>query len=93
MAMAISNRLSKERTFVNVIMSDDIEAMKGKRVLIMDDVISTGGSLNSLEYLVEQAGGTIVGKMTILAEGDAAERDDLIYLEKLPLFDGNGNQI
>ena len=59
----------------------------------MDDVISTGGSLLSLENLVEQAGGNIVGKMTVLAEGDAAGRDDIIYLEKLPLFDGEGNAL
>lgn len=72
---------------------DDAEYMKGKRVLIVDDVISTGGSLESLENLVRLAGGEIVGKMTILAEGEAAERDDIIYLEKLPLFDGNGNPI
>ena len=72
---------------------DDAEYMKGKRVLIVDDVISTGGSLLSLENLVEQAGGTIVGKMTILAEGDAAGREDIDYLEVLPLFDMNGNPI
>ena len=72
---------------------DDAEFMKGKKVLIVDDVISTGGSLLSLENLVEQAGGIIVGKMTVLAEGDATERDDIIYLEKLPLFDGEGNAI
>ena len=71
----------------------DAEYMKGKRVLIVDDVISTGGSLLSLENLVKLAGGEIVGKMTILAEGDATERDDIIYLEKLPLFDGDGNPI
>ncbi len=71
----------------------DAEYMKGKRVLIVDDVISTGGSLLSLENLVNQAGGTIAGKMTILAEGDATERDDIIYLEKLPLFDGDGNPL
>ena len=71
----------------------DAEFIKGKRVLIVDDVISTGGSLLSLENLVEQAGGTIAGKMTILAEGDAAGRDDIIYLEELPLFDGNGNAL
>ena len=69
----------------------DAEYIKGKRVLIVDDVISTGGSLLSLENLVEQAGGIIAGKMTILAEGEAADRDDIIYLEKLPLFDGEGN--
>ena len=65
---------------------EDAEFMKGKRVLIVDDVISTGGSLASLENLVLQSGGIVVGKMAILAEGEAAERDDIIYLEKLPLF-------
>lgn len=69
----------------------DADMLKGKRVLIVDDVISTGESLTSLEYLVEKAGGTTVGKMAILAEGDAAERDDIIFLEKLPLFDEEGN--
>ena len=71
----------------------DAEFMRGKRVLIVDDVISTGGSLQSLENLVKLAGGNIVGKMTVLAEGDATEREDIIYLEKLPLFDGKGNPI
>ena len=71
----------------------DAEFMKGKRVLIVDDVISSGGSLLSLENLVNQAGGNIVGKMAILAEGDATKRDDIIYLEKLPLFDKNGNPL
>ena len=72
---------------------DDAEYMKGKRVLIVDDVISTGGSLLSLENLVKQAGGTVVGRMTILAEGEAADRDDIDYLEVLPLFDMQGNPI
>lgn len=72
---------------------DDAEFMKGKKVLIVDDVISSGGSLLSLENIVKQAGGNIVGKMAILAEGDATKRDDIIYLEKLPLFDKNGNPI
>ena len=71
----------------------DAEYMKGKRVLIVDDVISTGGSLASLENLVKQAGGEIVGKMTILAEGDAIGRKDIVYLEELPLFDGNGKPL
>lgn len=70
---------------------DDVEKIKGKRVLIVDDVISTGESLSSLEKLVESAGGNIVGKAAVLAEGDAAERDDIIFLEKLPLFDSEGN--
>lgn len=71
----------------------DIDAIKGKDVLIVDDVISTGESLAALEQLVKKAGGNIVGKMAILAEGDAAKRDDIIFLEKLPLFDANGNPI
>ena len=72
---------------------DDAEFMRGKRVLIVDDVISTGGSLLSLENLVNQSGGKIVGKMAILAEGDAIDRNDIIYLEPLPLFDKDGNPI
>ena len=68
----------------------DAELMKGKKILIVDDVISTGESLKALEALVEQAGGIICGKMAILAEGDAQERPDLIYLEKLPLFNPDG---
>jgi adenine phosphoribosyltransferase len=56
----------------------------------VDDVISTGESLKALEALVEQAGGTICGKMAILAEGDAIDREDLIYLEPLPLFNPDG---
>ena len=71
----------------------DAEYMKGKRVVIVDDVISTGESLRALETLVEKAGGNIVGRMAILAEGDATRRDDLIYLEKLPLFDSEGRPI
>ena len=71
----------------------DAEIMRGKRILIVDDVISTGESLKAVENLVEKAGGIICGKMTVLAEGDAQDRDDLIYLEKLPLFDSEGNVI
>ena len=65
----------------------DIELLKGKRVLIVDDVISTGESLNSLMELANGAGGTVVGIATVLAEGDAAKRDDIIFLEELPLFE------
>ena len=60
--------------------------MKGKKILLVDDVISTGESLHALEELVKRTGGEICGKMCILAEGDAQTRDDIIYLEKLPLF-------
>ena len=68
----------------------DAELMKGKRILIVDDVISTGESLSALEALVEKAGGIVCGKMAVLAEGDAQDRADLIYLEKLPLFNPDG---
>ena len=68
----------------------DAALMKGKRILVVDDVISTGESLRALEALVEKAGGEICGRMAILAEGDAQEREDLIYLEKLPLFKPDG---
>lgn len=68
----------------------DAEQIRGKRILIVDDVISTGESLRALEVLVEKAGGTIVGKMAVLAEGDAQSREDIIYLEKLPLFRPDG---
>ena len=71
----------------------DAELMRGKRILIVDDVISTGESLRAVEELVIQAGGIICGRMAILAEGDAADRDDLIFLEKLPLFDKDGNAL
>ena len=69
---------------------NDAEFMKGKRVLIVDDVISTGDSLRAIEELVEHAGGVVVGKMAILAEGDAKDRDDIQYLEVLPLFKADG---
>lgn len=68
----------------------DAERMRGKRILLVDDVISTGESLKALEALVEKAGGIICGRMAILAEGDAQQREDLIYLEKLPLFHPDG---
>ena len=68
----------------------DAALMAGKRVLIVDDVISTGESLKALEALVEKAGGIIAGRMAILAEGDAIGREDLVYLEELPLFNPDG---
>ena len=68
----------------------DAKLISGKRVLILDDVISTGESLSALEALVEKAGGIVCGRMAILAEGDAQKRDDIIYLEPLPLFNPDG---
>ncbi len=71
----------------------DAEYLKGKRVLIVDDVISTGASLEALEQIVNAAGGNIVGKMAVLAEGEAADRKDILYLEKLPLFTPDGKAL
>ena len=66
--------------------AEKAEMIKGRKVLIVDDVISTGESLRALEKLTAAAGGDIAGEAAVLAEGDAADRDDIIFLEKLPLF-------
>ena len=71
----------------------DAAQMKGKRILLVDDVISTGESLRALEELVTAAGAEIAGRMCILAEGDAQKRQDMQYLAGLPLFDKNGDPI
>ena len=68
----------------------DARQMEGKRMLILDDVISTGESLRATEALVKKAGGIVAGRMAILAEGEAAKRKDIIFLAKLPLFNGDG---
>ena len=68
------------------LVENDAEFLKDKRVLIVDDVISTGNSLKALENLVEKTGANIVGKAAVLAEGDAKDRKDIIFLEELPLF-------
>ena len=73
-----------------VIDTEDAAQLKGKKVLILDDVISTGESLRAMEALVEEAGGIIVGKMAVLAEGDAAKREDIITLASMPLFNPDG---
>ncbi len=65
---------------------EDGDLLTGKRVLIVDDVISTGESLKAVQLLVERFDGNIVASCAPLAEGDAADRDDIVYLEKLPLF-------
>ncbi|MCI6374797.1 MAG: adenine phosphoribosyltransferase [Clostridiales bacterium] len=72
---------------------EDAALMRGKRILVVDDVISTGESLAALEKLVTEAGGEICGRMAILAEGDAQQREDIIYLEKLPLFTPDGTPL
>jgi len=70
---------------------NDADFMRGRRVLIVDDVISTGESLKAVEKLVSEAGGTVVGKMAILAEGPAKDREDILFLQTLPLFNPDGS--
>lgn len=74
-----------------VIDTEDAKQIKGKKMLIIDDVISTGESLHAMEVLVEKAGGIVAGKMAILAEGDAQKRGDIITLAPLPLFNADGS--
>ena len=71
--------------------SDDADLIRGKKILLVDDVISTGGSLKAMEALVEKAGGTVTGRMAVLAEGGAADRKDILFLEKLPVFNADGS--
>ena len=85
------NSITTEKKQVLCIGSKEADMMRGKRVLIIDDVISTGESLHAIETLVEQVGGNIVGKMAVLAEGDAINREDITVLAPLPLFDSEGN--
>ncbi len=71
----------------------DAMKMKDKRILLLDDVISTGGSISAVEQLVQKAGGIVAARMAILAEGDAAQRGDIIFLNALPLFDRTGKPL
>lgn len=71
--------------------SDDAALIRGKKIVIMDDVISTGGSLKAMETLVAKAGGEVVAKIAVLAEGAAADRTDIMFLEKLPVFNADGS--
>ena len=73
-----------------VLDAEDAAMIRGKRMLIIDDVISTGESLHATEELVKQAGGIVAGRMAVLAEGDAQNRDDIIVLAPLPLFNADG---
>ena len=79
---------AKQRLYLG---KKEIDAIRGKRVLVIDDVISTGESLAALEKLIDMAGGTIVGKMAVLAEGDAINRTDITCLAPLPLFHADGS--
>jgi adenine phosphoribosyltransferase len=83
--------ITTDKTQHLVLDAHDAEELRGKRVLILDDVISTGDSLRAMEELVLDAGAEIAGKMAVLAEGAAAERDDIIFLQKLPLFNPDGS--
>ena len=87
------NSITTENRQTLCLGKEDALALKDKRVLIVDDVISTGESLRAVEHLVEQVGGHIVGRMAVLAEGDAQDRTDIVYLEKLPLFHADGSVI
>lgn len=69
---------------------DECDVLRGKKILIVDDVISTGESVAALEQLVEAVDGELVGKFAVLAEGEAADREDITYLEYLPLFNPDG---
>ena len=64
----------------------DRTLLEGKKVAIVDDVISTGNSVDAMAALVQQAGARVVRTAAILAEGDATRRDNIIYLNTLPLF-------
>lgn len=80
------NSITTTREQILCLDEDDINLIKGSRMAIVDDVISTGSSLAAVEHLVELAGGTVAARAAILAEGDAANRKDIIYLGTIPLF-------
>ncbi|MBQ4586144.1 MAG: adenine phosphoribosyltransferase [Clostridia bacterium] len=82
--------ITTEKTQTLYLDGNDAKLMRGKKILLVDDVISTGESLHALEKLIEDAGGIVAGRMAILAEGEATLRNDIIYLEELPLFNSDG---
>ena len=83
--------ITTEKQQVLYLDGGDAELIRGKRVLLLDDVISTGESIHALEELVLQAGGIVAGRAAILAEGEAAKREDIIFLEPLPVFNADGS--
>ena len=83
--------ITTEKTQTLYLDGNDAKLMRGKKILLVDDVISTGESLHALEKLIEDAGGIVAGRMAILAEGEATLRNDIIYLEELPLFNSDGS--
>ncbi len=80
------NSITTNKEQILCLDEEDIKLIKGANIAIIDDVISTGGSLAAIEHLVKEAGGNVVARAAILAEGDAADRDDIIYLGTIPLF-------
>ncbi|NLD87405.1 MAG: adenine phosphoribosyltransferase [Clostridiales bacterium] len=90
---ATVNSITTEKEQKLYLDTAEADIIRGKKILIIDDVISTGESLHAIEELVALAGGNVVGKMAILAEGDAQKRDDIIFLEPLPLFNAKGEPI
>ena len=84
------NSITTAKTQTLYIDQADADYMQGKNVLIVDDVISTGESIKAIELLVKSAGGNIAGKMAVLAEGEAANRKDITFLQYLPLFNNLG---
>lgn len=76
--------MGKQRLYLS---QDDVDLIRGKKVLLVDDVISTGGSMKAMKEITEKAGGRVIGEAAILAEGDAAKREDIIFLAPLPLFE------
>ena len=93
-AISVSvNSITTENVQTLFLGQDEAKRVSRKRILIVDDVISTGESLRAMENLVRKAGGDIVGKMAVLAEGDAFDRTDISVLAKLPLFDAEGNAL
>ena len=80
------NSITTQKTQILSLNGDDIKQIKNRRVAIVDDVISTGESVQAVARLIEKAGGNVVAKAAILAEGDAALNPDIIYLKKLPVF-------
>ena len=76
--------MGKQRLYLS---QDDVDLIRGRKVLLVDDVISTGGSMKAMKEITEKAGGRVIGEAAILAEGDAAQREDIIFLAPLPLFE------
>ncbi len=87
------NSITTQREQMLCIGKKEADLIRGKRVVIVDDVISTGDSLKAMEKLVDAVGGKIVAKMAVLAEGDAINRDDITVLAPLPLFNANGDPL